>query len=548
MKLKTLLLLCTTLFGCISCEIKIATNSDYKVTISHESGFYSTGFDLFIDANSNLKIYYTMDGTEPTINSPIYQKKIEIKNPTQNKNLISNITNITSLENVYFPDFCVDKCQIIKFKGIDQYGDIVYEDQRIFFVGLDERSYSNLPIISLNMSYDSLFDYEKGIYVLGKTYDEGIKEGYPETYPANYNQKGKEWERECEFSYFDENHTYKFAQNIGVRIHGGWSRAFNQKSFNLYARKEYGNKTFLEPFFGNTLNKTVMLRNGGYRDNVVTKTRDTLLHDISENEKFETQRSKPVIVFLNGEYWGIYNLQERFSDSYIEEHYGINKDNVVIVEKDEIDEGNEDDISLLNETIDFFKNSNLSSDYSYSVAKSMVDVDSFISYMSTELISGNIDWPYNNVRLWRVREADNSNNSYEDGKWRFMMYDTDDSAGIIEKCAFDTNPFLNSSHWKNGPLDPECTLGLFLTKFLENNEFKTLFKSEFNRIAEENFGEKLFTYLNNRVELLKDPMIMFYKRFVNSKPSSTYFSDGIDKIKNFYRDRISVVIQYLENI
>lgn len=542
-----LLPLCFSLFIVLtSCHKQDLINDNGPFLLSHESGFYDSSFTLTLSKTKNYDFHYTLDGSEPTLDSPTYIDGIEINNPSNIENKISNITNISSLDDVYFPNFNVDKCQIVKIKGFSKVDESVIEEERIFFVGLEDKYYSNLPIISLNMSYDDLFDYEKGIYVLGKTYDEGIKEGYKETYPANYNQKGKEWEREAEFSYFDENHSFRFSQKIGVRIHGGWSRAFNQKSFNLYARKEYGNKTFLEPFFDNTLNKTVMLRNGGYRDNIVTKLRDPLVHDMSVNEDFEVQRSKPVIVFLNGEYWGIYNLQERFADTYVEEHYSVDKDNVIIMESNELDEGIESDVDIYNEMIDFFKNHDLTNDDNYQIATSLIDINSFISYMSSELIAGNIDWPVNNLRMWRARENTNSNNKYENGKWRFMIYDTDDSASIISKCSYDSDPFINSSHWVGGPLDENCTIGLLFTKFIKNEKFKKQFKDEFYRIANNNFTSSLFDYLDRKEQLLKSPMVMFYKRFVSLNLDSIYFSNEVNNIKTFYEKRIPVVLSYLE--
>ena len=98
-----------------------------------------------------------------------------------------------------------------------------------------------------------------------------------------------------------------------------------------------------------------MLRSGGYRDTFATKIRDSLAQDFSVNEKFATQRNSHTIVFLNGEYWGIYNLQERYSDNYVDEHYGIKKKNVLIIKNDEIDEGNEEDYHLYEELMNFFK-------------------------------------------------------------------------------------------------------------------------------------------------------------------------------------------------
>ena len=114
-------------------------------------------------------------------------------------------------------------------------------------------------------------------------------------------------------------------QLIEVGIHGGWSVAHNQKSFNLYAQPEKDGKEFLCEGLVSNKETTMMLRAGGYRDLFSTKFRDVLNHRLVEDRNIGILRAIPCQVFLNGEYWGLYNLQERIDGSYIEEHYGISK-------------------------------------------------------------------------------------------------------------------------------------------------------------------------------------------------------------------------------
>ena len=281
---------------------------DYKGTglvSSHESGFYDGEFDLSLYSADNTTIYYTLDSTTPTTNSKIYDSPIKIEDNSDQPNVFANISGI-SANDVYIPNHLVDKCVVLKFVAVNDEGvssDVV---TKTFFINYNKKNgYDNLPIISMIVEYDDLFDYETGIYVTGKVYDESEHKGYPEQYPANYNQKGREWERKANFLYFDEDKSFSFDQTIGIRIHGGWSRIFNQKSFNLYARKEYsGSNSFEKPFFDTTKLQTCMLRSGGYRNIYSTKTRDVLNQELSKNESFATQDGYPCILFLNGEYWG----------------------------------------------------------------------------------------------------------------------------------------------------------------------------------------------------------------------------------------------------
>ena len=277
-----------------------------EVVSSHESGFFNDNFDLSLQTRADAQIYYTLDSSTPDLNSSIYKGPIEISDNSGNPNVYSAMGGISSLD-VFMPTELVDKCTVLKAIAVDENGNKSKLICKTFFVGYQEKEgYSDIPIISLSLDPSDLFDYETGIYVTGKIYDEQEHSGYPETYPANYQQKGKDWEREAEFVYFESDQTFSFAQTIGVRIHGGWSRAFNQKSFNLYARKEYsGSKTFEKPFFDTEKMQSCMLRSGGYRDTFVTKARDSLNQELSKNESFSVQNSMPCILFLNGEYWGI---------------------------------------------------------------------------------------------------------------------------------------------------------------------------------------------------------------------------------------------------
>lgn len=444
------------------------------------------------------------------------------------------------------PEGKVDKCTTVKAIAIAKDGTKSDVITNTYFVGLDDTFYKDLPIVTLTIDEDDLFDYDKGIYVKGRIYDESEHEGYPEAYPANYTQKGKKWEREAEMSYFDGNKKMIFTQDIGVRIHGGWSRCFNQKSFNLYAREKYsGSDEFPFDFFNNGTAHTLMLRSGGYRDTFLTKIRDSLDQDFSINEPFSTQRSMPVIAFLNGEYWGIYNLQERFSESYLEEKYSIHEGEGLIIKNDEIDEGEEADYHHYEELKTFFMENDFTNEEAYKEAKKYIDMDEFASYMSTQLYINNIDWPGNNVRMFRRIRGESN-----DYKWHFMMFDTDDSSNILSyKCHYTTDPFLNSAHWKSGPLDESCILGLMLSKLIKNETFKSVFKSTYQRIGENIFSfDKVDTYLNSASELLKYPMVNNYYRFVSNDLTTyndKYFLAQVEIIRDFFKNRYPYAMQYL---
>lgn len=106
--------------------------------------------------------------------------------------------------------------------------------------------------MSISVAYDDLFDYNKGIYVKGKVFDEAFS-AYKDSIreweivdisrkiEANYNQRGSEWERDAHIDYLESdgiNTVCRLQQDCGIRIQGNYSRSDLQKGFRLYARNE----------------------------------------------------------------------------------------------------------------------------------------------------------------------------------------------------------------------------------------------------------------------------------------------------------------------
>ena len=211
----------------VGCEIVFERNDEeYEeydellLEVSHNSGFYDEGFILTIFTDHNADIFYTLDGTVPTKESTKYIDGIKINNKTECENVISNVTNISSLEDIYFPDFNVDKYTMVRLKAFDNFGNETDVFSFVYFVGLEYKYYQDMPIICIETAYDNLFDYENGIYVTGRTYDDNEdKSGYPEPLPANYNNTGKDWERESYIYALDKTGKVLLDQNCGIRIH-----------------------------------------------------------------------------------------------------------------------------------------------------------------------------------------------------------------------------------------------------------------------------------------------------------------------------------------
>jgi hypothetical protein len=294
-----------------------------------------------------------------------------------------------------------------------------------------------------------------------------------------------------------------------------------------------------------------MLRTGGYRDTFLTKFRDPLNQDLAVGRDFATMRSLPCMVFINGEFWGLYALQERFTDNYCAEHYGVDKDNVVIICNSALDVGTPEDKAAFDEFVNWMHRTDMSVGANYEKAKTLIDVESFIDYMAHEIWVGNVDWPNNNMRMWRTRTAEEGN-EYGDCRWRFMFYDTDDSSNVPDcggKCQAHTDSFMPEGHWAGSPMTTDGTLGKLFCSLMKSNEFRIQFATTFCDMANTNLNyEKsvhpMIVKLANEYRL---GMVAFYDRFVSHADSYnvSYFDSQVKIMDDFFRDRAGYIMGYM---
>ena len=411
---------------------------------SAESGFYNDSFDLTLTAGVGSKIYYTTDGTNPTTSSQLYSAPIKITNRSSEPNLYASGYDVSS--DRYNPP-AVTKGTVVKAIAVDKDGNVSDIVSQSYFTGIDiNQQYNGFPVVNITIDPDDFFDYERGIYVKGKIYDEFVKSGQQNPMQswldeANYTQRGKEWERKVYFELFENDGKLAHSQYLGARIAGNATRSSIVKSLKFYSRDEYGKKNVKYDLIpGNTmqLDRTTpiekynkfRIRNGG-NDLGHAQFRDNYIQSLVSDLSFDTQASRPCVMFINGEFFGVYTLQEEYDDAYIENNYNIDKNNVIIIETGkEVGEGEESDLALYEELINFAKNNDLSQASNYQQICNMIDVQNFIEYYCTQIFIANQDWMTNdnNYRTWRSRTT--SDQPYEDGKWRWMLYDTEYSTSL----------------------------------------------------------------------------------------------------------------------
>lgn len=531
---------------------------------STDSGVFDAAFTLTMDVPEGANIYYTTDGSIPTLSSNKYENGIQIVNRNGLANVLCSAENIKKMcigsngwgwGNAY--DYVpkaneVAKCTVIRAAAFSPTGyrcsDVV---TKTYFVGNDlANKYKGATVASLVIDPDSLLNYETGIHVLGKIYDdwkktsEGrqiIQQGAYWNYEGNYTQKGRDWERQAELQYFDSaTGNVEFDVPVGVRLHGGASRMYGQKSFNIYMREEYGQKNLKYELLPGDVDKdgkaigkykSFMLRNGG-NDTEYTKCRDLFIQNQLTDRAYSVQATRPCVVFLNGEYWGLYNISEKYSDNSLAETFGVKKDNVITIKEGELDDGAEGDEVYYDELMDYAEK-DFTDDSVYNEFCNIMDIDSFADYYATEIYIANQDWGLDkNYEIWRTRTTD-SESEYGDCKWRYLLFDTEYSMGLYGSTDERTNSMQNA-----------MSKDALFAAVMKNPGFQQKFLAAIKEIGSVNFNPevciaKLNEYANLYHPLMKD----FYARFGYDDWA---FDDNIETVKNFVQNRYNNVVGYVE--
>ena len=399
---------------------------------SRASGFYDAPFSLEIKAQAGCRVYYTLDCATPTRASIPFESAIEIGDASLNPNRFSARTDITTRE--FVPtEALVDKAAVVRAVAADENGNLSRPVTAVYFVDFEEkRGYDDIAVASIVTDPAALFGEETGIYVTGKTYKDFLADPLSDKsvalteLPTNYFQSGRVWERAAHFTFFSSARVPLLEQDIGIRIHGNYSRDRIQKSFNLYARKEYdGRKAFAQPLFGDLSLDTMMLRASRSNNEYL---RDPLGQSFCEGLNIDAQASIPCLLFLEGEYWGVYYLYTRTNERYLAQKYGVPEDDVVIIKNNRLDAGSVYGLDDYHDLLRFVRTSDLNAPAAYEKLCAMIDMDSYIDYMCAEIYLANADWPNNNEMLWKVRGEPGE--GCADGKWRWALFDLDQTLGF----------------------------------------------------------------------------------------------------------------------
>lgn len=478
---------------------------------SQTGGFYDDSITIELSTHVGDEIYYTLDGSYPTVGSTLYKGAISIDKTT--------VLRAMSVREGLFPS-----------KRITH----------TYFINEE----TTLPVVSITTDEKYLWDDMIGIYTEGKNGAAMVcSKGR-----ANFMQ---DWKRPANIEYYDTSKRLGFNQEVNIEISGTCSRELAQKSLNIKADDKYGKDSIAYKLFEEkdiSEFKSFKLRNSG-QDWWKTMFRDAMIQQLIKDDlDIDYQAYTPSILFINGEYWGIHNIREKKNEDYLAaNHPGLNPKKVdILYGYSEIKEGSASGYESL---IQYIHNHDLSDDTNYNYVATQIDISNYIDYMITQIYIANYDWPYSNIRYWREQKVG--------AKWRWMMDDQDygfDIYGDERPRNYGLNH--NTLAWSvasNSPNEDNAPWSTFLFRsLLENADFKNAFINRYNALLTTTFASSHVTTLIKRMKAVIVPeMPRHIATWGDAGPDYATMDDWSDKVDvmlNFAEKRPDIAKSHLDQL
>ena len=472
-------------------------------------GIYDNAVTVAITAGEGETIRYTTDCTTPNASSEVYSGELTISKNT--------VIRAAAFRDGYLSGDVATATYLFRSDGVNH----------------------ALPVVTLVTDPDNLWNSKTGIYATGDKFDPDAA-SYADTlqsatyYQAKFateEQVDTIWEKPAAFSLFDDNGKQVFTQNVGIRIAGSFGRGRAQKGFNVIARKEYGKGSMEYPFFDNrpyTEYKAVVLR-AGAQDQNRSKIRDELASGLLEGTDINIlyQAYRPTVLYLNGEYWGVYFMKEKRNRFFVAQHENTENNVDLAIGKgfkQRTYGDNSDWVSLY----EYATSHDLSSAEAYNYVAERMDVDSFRDYMIAEIYNGNTD-TYN-FQYYRLKG----------GKWKFIFYDF---------CWGFQSPGHETLAFRMGKTPSDVCSAKLFAAMLQNKGWRDSFCRRFGELLNTAFApervsaliEELYGYVEPEIkrerEKFNKDTFMGVKQPNTNLGTYEGFQSEISKLKDFAQRR-----------
>lgn len=472
-------------------------------------GIYDNAVTVAITAGEGETIRYTTDCTTPNASSEVYSGELSISK--------NSVIRAAAFRDGYLSGDVATATYLFRSDGVNH----------------------ALPVVTLVTDPDNLWNSKTGIYATGDQFDPDAA-SYADTlksatyYQAKFateEQVDTIWEKPAAFSLFDDNGRQVFTQNVGIRIAGSFGRGRAQKGFNVIARKEYGKGSMEYPFFENrpyTEYKAVVLR-AGAQDQNRSKIRDELASGLLEGTDINIlyQAYRPTVLYLNGEYWGVYFMKEKRNRFFVAQHENTENNVDLAIGKGFKQRSygdNSDWVSLY----EYATTHDLSASDAYNYVAERMDVDSFRDYMIAEIYNGNTD-TYN-FQYYRLKG----------GKWKFIFYDF---------CWGFQSPGHETLAFRMGKTPSDVCSAKLFAAMLQNKGWRDSFCRRFGELLNTAFAPERVSALIDELYGYVEPEIKREREKFNKdtfmgvkQPNTnlgTYegFQSEISKLKDFAQRR-----------